>query len=70
MTAIGDTVNIASRLESATKDQGCQVLVSKTAARAGRLPAGVGLACKIALRGRDQKLDAIAIASARDMKEE
>jgi adenylate cyclase len=33
-TAIGDTVNLASRMESSTKELGCQILVSKETATA------------------------------------
>jgi adenylate cyclase len=39
--AIGDTVNVAARLEGATKEMGVQVLIS--AATASRLPAGTAL---------------------------
>ena len=40
LTAIGDTVNTASQLESATKEVNCQLLVSETVARGAELPAG------------------------------
>ena len=36
LTAIGDTVNTASRLESATKEENCQLLVSEAVAHGGR----------------------------------
>jgi adenylate cyclase len=67
LTAIGDTVNIASRLETATKDLGCQVLVSRQAAVAGGLGGSIGRHCEVTLRGRDQKLEAVAFESARDL---
>jgi adenylate cyclase len=64
LTAIGDTVNTASRLESATKEENCQLLISETVARGAELPADVGRHCEITLRGREQALVAIAIDNA------
>jgi adenylate cyclase len=64
LTAVGDTVNTASRLESATKEENCQLLISETVARAAELPEEVGRRCEISLRGREQKLVAIAIDNA------
>jgi adenylate cyclase len=64
LTAIGDTVNTASRLESATKEENCQLLVSAIAADGAALPAEIGRRCEIALRGREQTLVAIAIDNA------
>jgi adenylate cyclase len=64
LTAVGDTVNTASRLESATKEENCQLLVTEAVARGAELPAGVGRRCEITLRGREQRLVAIAIQDA------
>jgi adenylate cyclase len=56
LTAIGDTVNVASRLESATKIAGCQLIVSAQAAR----QAGVDLSAfplrRLKVRGREEVL--------------
>jgi len=64
LTAIGDTVNTASRLEAATKGENCQLLVSEAVARGADLPSDVGRRCEISLRGREQKLIAVAIDNA------
>ena len=64
LTAIGDTVNTASRLESATKEENCQLLVSEIVARGAELPPDIGRRCEITLRGREQRLVAIAIEDA------
>jgi adenylate cyclase len=67
LTAIGDTVNTASRLESATKEENCQLLISETVALGAELPGDIGRRCEIALRGREQKLVAIAIDNAAEI---
>jgi adenylate cyclase len=64
LTAIGDTVNTASRLESATKEENCQLLISETVANGAELPGDIGRRCEIALRGREQRLLAVAIDNA------
>jgi adenylate cyclase len=54
MTVIGDTVNIASRLEAHTKEKGVDVLVSEDAALSSGVPTEpLG---EVALRGRRQPL--------------
>lgn len=53
-TVLGDTVNVASRLEAATKDVGCGVIVSDaTRSRAARSLAPLA---PLALRGRTEPL--------------
>jgi adenylate cyclase len=64
LTAVGDTVNTASRLEAATKEENCQLLISDIVARGAELPTDLGRRCEVTLRGREQKLVAIAIDDA------
>jgi adenylate cyclase len=67
VTAIGDCVNIASRLESLTKELGVQLVLSEAvAARAGLAFAGVSRH-EIEIRGRVERLKVLAIASALDL---
>lgn len=62
LTAIGDSVNTASRLESATKELDCQLVISEHVARA----AGVapGTRHPLQLRGREAVMDVLAIKDA------
>jgi len=64
LTAVGDTVNIASRLETATKELGCQLVLSHTVARAARIGEGIGTEHEIEVRGRTKPLHVIAIKDA------
>jgi len=57
---LGDTVNVASRLESATRGLGCQILCSDAVIRRSGIDAGAdGFALRpgLQLRGRAQNLD-------------
>ena len=65
-TAIGDTVNTASRLEAACKELGCELVVSEAVLSA----AGVGEAGEahqLAVRGRSVLLPVRAVARAADL---
>ena len=67
VTAIGDTVNTASRLETLTKEFACQLVVSSEVERS----AGADLAAfplqDIAIRGRSDRLYIRVIDDARKL---
>jgi adenylate cyclase len=68
MTVIGRTVNAASRLESLTKEEGCQLIASADVMRL----AGTGGAFphkSVAVRGLDEPLDVVLVARARELAE-
>jgi adenylate cyclase len=67
LTAVGDTVNTASRLETATKELDCQLVISDAVARVAGLPAGIGAAHEIELRGRIAPLHVFAIKDATEL---
>lgn len=64
LTAVGDTVNVASRLEAATKEFGCQLVVSEAVA----IAAGDGLLTadrrELDLRGRAGRIAVRLLADA------
>jgi adenylate cyclase len=62
VTAIGDTVNTAARLESLTKDYDCPLIISRRAAEAAGLDLS-GLALhSAAVKGRTEAVDFYALA--------
>ena len=64
LTAVGDTVNTASRLEAATKELSCQLVVSETLIKAAELGGEIGKIHEIELRGRSATLHVYAIKNA------
>ncbi|MDD2804713.1 MAG: adenylate/guanylate cyclase domain-containing protein [Elusimicrobiales bacterium] len=65
-TFIGDTVNIASRLESKTKDLNTDIVVSATALERARASLGAGIKFeplgKVALKGKSEELEIYRLA--------
>ncbi|MFO6419583.1 adenylate/guanylate cyclase domain-containing protein [Hylemonella sp. W303a] len=67
LTAIGDSVNVASRLESATKEVGCELLISAEVAQRGRLDLSAFEKQNITIRGRDGGLNVHVVRQAKDL---
>ena len=62
MTAIGDTVNIASRLEELTKQFGTPLVVSGDVAEMCGLPRGSFTESRVDIRGRNEDMRVCAVA--------
>lgn len=60
-TAIGDTVNLASRLEGATKDAGCVILASKDTVQAAGAGVTTGHTDTIMVKGRGQAVQVFEV---------
>ena len=69
VTAIGDTVNTASRLEDLTKDFAVQLILSETLAEAAGLDCARFLRQEIDVRGRKERLAVHLIDDAREIAE-
>jgi adenylate cyclase len=69
VTAIGDTVNTASRLEALTKDFAVQLILSETLAEAAGLDCARFLRQEIDVRGRKERLAVHLIDDAREIAE-
>ncbi|MDD5248012.1 MAG: adenylate/guanylate cyclase domain-containing protein [Rhodocyclaceae bacterium] len=65
-TAIGDTVNLASRLEGRTKDTGCVILASAATVAAAGAAAITGARFELTVKGRVQAVDAFEIVGVAD----
>ncbi len=68
LTAIGDAVNTASRLETATKEFDCQLVISEQVVRHAGLDVGADRLERINVRGREQTLGVLAIKSAQNIE--
>ena len=69
LTAIGDTVNVASRLEALTKELGCQLIVSERLARRADIDLEDFPLHEVDLRGRAGRLAVRLIADAHQLPE-
>ena len=67
MTAIGDAVNTASRLEALTKEFRCQLVVSDAVARRARIDLSSFATRDVPIRGREHGMVVHRIERARDL---
>lgn len=67
MTAIGDTVNTASRIEAMSKEFGCEFVVSEDVVSAAGVDFGAYERREITLRGRSAKIAVWLVPSALDL---
>src|SRR5262245_55126449 len=67
VTAVGDTVNTASRLETLTKDYECQLVISDAVARYAQVDVEGFERHEIEIRGRLEPLTIRVIADAQDL---
>ncbi|MFT5540202.1 MAG: adenylate cyclase [Alphaproteobacteria bacterium] len=63
-TAIGDTVNVASRLESLTKEHRCQLVLSGDAARHAGADLSGYPCLEVEVRGLSRPLPVVLVADA------
>ena len=56
-TALGDSVNVAARLQDMTKSLDCKVIVSEDVCRTAGISAYAMTLVNVAIRGRDQPID-------------
>ncbi len=69
ITAIGDAVNTASRVETLTKDFGCQLVVSEEVVRQAGLDPDQFRWAEVEIRGRQELLAVAVLDSAQDLPE-
>jgi adenylate cyclase len=67
VTAVGDTVNTASRLESLTKTYGVELVIADAVARRAGIDLGTAPVHEIEIRGRDERLAVRLIMNAGDL---
>ena len=64
LTAVGDTVNTASRLEALTKERGVQLILSESVISAAGLALDIGERTEITARGREQSINVLLVEDA------
>jgi adenylate cyclase len=67
ITAVGDSVNTASRMEALTKTYGCELVVSAAVAERAGTDFGTAARHEVEIRGRTERLVVYTFASARDL---
>ena len=67
LTAIGDSVNTASRLEAMTKEYGAQLILSEDVTRQAGATVDAYEEHKIAVRGRDEAVKVFVVKNAADL---
>jgi adenylate cyclase len=67
LTTIGDTVNVASRLEFMTKEYKSEVVISRDPADAASVLTEGMLSAELLIRGRTQPLSALILHSGTDL---
>ena len=63
LTAVGDNINIAARLEAQTKVLGCDLIVSVQSLTTESIDYGMGKVQKIEVRGRDNHVEVCSFHS-------
>jgi adenylate cyclase len=67
ITAVGDSVNTASRIEGLTKTYSCELAISDAVVLRSGIDAGAASRHEIEIRGRVERLVVHTFASARDL---
>ena len=67
ITAVGDSVNTASRIEALTKTYACELVISEAVAQRAGIDLGDAPRHEIEIRGRVERLVVRTFASARDL---
>ena len=67
VTAVGDSVNTASRIESLTKTYACELVISEAVMLRAGIDLGAAPRHEIEIRGRVERLVVLTFATARDL---
>ena len=67
LTVVGNAVNVASRLEGLSKEQGVQIVMSADVARHAGCLENAGPVMTVQVRGMDEPLPVVAVARGRDL---